>query len=88
MKHQVNEDHKTALKLKFGPFVLSFLFSMLGYFLLEDKVLGYFLGKTVGFSVAFIVFIKKLRFQAFVIEKEILIDFLHRIKKLVIIYLT
>ena len=88
VKHQVNEDHNTALTLKFVPFMLSFLFSMAGYLLIEDEFLGYYLGKAGGFTIAFIVFINKLKFKFFQFDMNILKDYLSRIKRLIIIYVT
>lgn len=88
VKHQVNEDHKTALTLKFVPFLLSFVCSVIGYFYFQDKFLGYYIGKASGFFIAFMVFINKLKFKFFEFDKAILKDYFSRIKRLVIIYIT
>lgn len=50
---QLEIKHTNALVYKSIPFLLSFLFSLLFFFFMEDKVLGFFLGKSVGLSFFF-----------------------------------
>lgn len=49
---QIEENHKKSLIIKSTPFLLAFLFSVVGIFLLKDKLLGFFLGKVVGFLIS------------------------------------
>lgn len=50
---QLEIKHKQALIYKSLPFFLSFLFCLILFYMLEDKILGFFLGKCVGLSLFF-----------------------------------
>lgn len=89
LNFQLEEEHNFALKLKFMPFMLSFILSICGFYLFEeDQIFGFFLGKLIGFVLFFIFYARKLKFKLFIIEFEIFKAYANRIKNLVIVYLT
>lgn len=56
--------HSSAIKSRSIPFFLSFVTALIGFSLIDDKVLGFFLGKFLGFLGFFLVFfVKKLVFN-------------------------
>ena len=51
---QIIENHKKAIIYRSFPFFIAFLFSLLFVWKFQDKILGFFIGKTVGFIIFWI----------------------------------
>ncbi len=63
---QLEEKHSEAVKYRSIPFFLGFVGALIGVFVAEDKVLGFFLGKFVGFQLFFLIFLtNKLSYSSF-----------------------
>lgn len=79
---QIILDHKTALKLKSIPFFISFIFSSIFLLTLNDKILAFFLGKTLGLSLSFGYYFlyKQIKLKIFSTNKFTFISVFKRAK--------
>ncbi|MBR8537380.1 hypothetical protein KDU71_17565 [Carboxylicivirga sediminis] len=63
---QLQERHSEAVKYRSLPFFIGFVVALGGVMVLEDKVLGFFLGKFLGFLFFYIIFLaRKITFSSF-----------------------
>lgn len=63
---QIDENHRLAIKYKAIPFFVSFLLSFFGFLYHPNKLFGFFIGRTIGFIISFIVymfFVKKSKYS-------------------------
>lgn len=85
---QIEENHKKSLIIKSTPFLLAFIFSVICTLSFNDKLLGFFFGKVIGFVLAGIllkftnVLVFNFKFQS---DSFIIKEFLSRGKYLVVI---
>jgi O-antigen/teichoic acid export membrane protein len=56
VNNQVDENHRNAIKDKAIPFFVSFVFGLLGFIILNDKILGFFAGRAAGYFVTIFVY--------------------------------
>lgn len=56
VNHQVDEDHSNAIKDKAFPFFVSFILGLALFYYMEDKILGFFAGRAMGYSLVFIYY--------------------------------
>ena len=89
MYHQLEEDHTLAIYLKSLPFFFSFLSAFIGVTFFDDKVAGFFIGKMVGFFIAFsyLLLKKKILTPRFSINRAFITQYLSRSKFLLLITL-
>ena len=78
---QMNEKHAEAIRIKGIPFILSLSFAMAFVFIFEDKIFGFFLGKSFGLLIYYILIQEKIVRS---IKLEFLIDFFNRSKFLLL----
>lgn len=55
VNYQINESHKQAIKLKVIPFFVSFVGGCIGFFFATDRIIGFFVGRLVGFFLLFLL---------------------------------
>jgi len=86
---QLDGDHGKAIYFKSMPFFFSFLGALAGVLSLDDPVVGFFVGKTIGYFFAFLYLQLKqnLFFVDFRIDGTFLKEYLNRSKFLVSITL-
>ena len=80
--HQLEEQHGQAIYLMSLPFFTAFLGALAGVTLFEDKVAGFFIGKSAGFLIVFFYFLlkDKLFTLNFSIDKAFVKQYLSRSK--------
>ena len=85
--YQLEEKHSQAIYLKSLPFFLSFIGVLCGVLLFEDKIAGFFIGKLLGYIVAFVIFLAKNKIFRldFKIDKDFLIQYINRAKFLILL---
>ena len=76
---QIQENHRTAIIYRSLPFFSAFAFSLLFVWLFNDKILGFFLGKSVGFFLFQLVVRRRQTFSLRLsFNKAIISDILKR----------
>jgi len=81
---QMEEKHINAIRIKGIPFILSLGLAILFVFLFEDKIFGFFVGKTLGLFIFYVYILLKTNIT-FSMNYKFLIDFSARSKYLVLI---
>lgn len=80
---QIEEKHLNAIKIKSIPFLLSLLFAIIFVLLLDDKVMGFFIGKSLGLFLYYVYLIKQESIKIF-FNRMFLVDFISRSKFLLL----
>lgn len=80
---QMQEKHSVAIKIKGIPFILSMIFAAFMVFMLDDKILGFFIGKTFGILI-YCLYIVKQENMDLVWDKNFIKDFIGRSKYLLL----
>ena len=83
---QIDENHKRAVRLKAIPFLASFFVGLVGFLLFENKIAGFFIGRSLGFLLISVksIYAFFLNFN-FEIDTNFIKDFLKRASNLIII---
>lgn len=87
VNNQIEEEHKRAIKLKAIPFLLSSVLGIIFFISFDDKIVSFFLGRSVGFVIAFIFDFFRGTFRGinFVFNYDFLKGFFRRSFNLIIV---
>ena len=61
VNNQVDEHHKNAIQDKALPFFASFIFGLIGFLSFEDKIAGFFIGRSIGYFLVIALYFTNIK---------------------------